>query len=302
MDRREFLKLLVASTAGLFASKEVGRFRKGLDAFASLEPDLVVAKGSIPSRVVEEAIEAFGGIKRFISRNDRVLIKPNIAWDRAPNLAANTNPEIVGTLVRLCVDAGAREVRVFDRTCNDPRRSYVSSGIAKAARDAGANVFYADEDKVQMRPINGNVLKSWPILTAALEVDKIINVPIAKVHSLSQLTLGMKNWFGIAGGSRSRFHQHIHNVIPEIASVVKPTLVVLDAIRIMESNGPTGGSVSYVKKLDTVIVGRDQVAVDAYGTTLFGLRPQDLGFVVNGYKMGLGQMHLDKLNIKKISV
>ncbi|MFH0838678.1 MAG: DUF362 domain-containing protein [Candidatus Omnitrophota bacterium] len=302
MDRREFIKMLLAGAAGLSALNVAGKFKTGLDALADFAPDLVVAKGSRAESVVEEAVNAFGGMKRFIARGDRVLIKPNIAWDRAPQFAATTNPALVGMLVRLCLEAGAKEVFVFDRTCNDPRRCYVTTEIGKASQDAGARLVYIDESKVKECPINGNVLKNWPVLTDVLETDKIINVPIAKVHGLSKLTLGMKNWFGAIGGNRSRLHQRTEYTIPEIASLFKPTLVVLDAIRILTQNGPLGGDESYVERRNTVVVGQDQVAVDAYGTTLFGLKPQDMGFIVNANKMGLGEMDLSKLTIKTLEV
>ncbi len=302
MNRRDFIRFLLTGTAGILASKEIGKFEKGLCAFADLAPDIVVAKGSSPDRIIKAAIESFGGIGRFISRGDTVLIKPNIAWDRTPNLAATTNPELVAGLVRLCFDAGAKEVRVLDRTCNDARRCYVSSGIAEAAKSAGARVSYANESKTEERKINGNVLNSWPVLIDALEVDKIINVPIAKVHGASGLTLGMKNWFGAVGGNRSRLHQNIHYSIPELSSLFKPALVVLDAIRILKKSGPAGGDESFVERLNTLVVGKDQVAVDAYGATLFGKKPEEFSFVINAHKMGLGEMDLEKLSIKRIAL
>lgn len=302
MNRREFIKSLLIGSLGMLGVDKENRFKFNLDALADLEPDLVVAKGPVPDRLIREAVSAFGGMRRFISRQDAVLIKPNIAWDRTPELAATTNPQLIASLVKLCLEAGAKEVRVFDRTCNDARRCYVSTGIAKAAKEAGAEVFYADESRTEERKINGNVLNSWPVLTDVLEVDKIINVPIAKVHGASGLTLGMKNWFGAVGGNRSRLHQNIHYSIPELSSLFKPTLVVLDAIRILKKSGPAGGDESFVERLNSVVIGRDQVAVDAYGTTLFGRKPEEFGFVVNAHKMGLGEMDLEGLNIKRIAL
>jgi uncharacterized protein (DUF362 family) len=183
---------------------------------------------------------------------------------------------------------------------NDPRRCYVQSGIAPAARAAGADVDYMDERKFKDTAINGGTLKSWPLYTDVLEADKVINVPIAKHHGLSQLTLSMKNWMGVMGGSRSQIHQKLDGSIVDISTRIKPALTILDAVRILTANGPQGGNLRDVKRLDTVIVGVDEVAVDAYGATLFGLKGSDLGWVKLGHAQGLGIMDLNKLKIKKI--
>lgn len=302
MKRSEFMKLLAAGTAGALFGENIIPFENKIKAWADSEPDLIIVKGSSPERMIVEAMNGYGGMKRFISRNDRVLVKPNIGFDRAPNLAATTNPGLIAAIVRLCIEAGAKEVRVLDRTANEPRRCYSTSGIAEAAKGAGAVVMYTKDEKVKECKINGNVLTRWPVLIDALEVDKIINVPIAKVHSLTGLTLGMKNWFGVIGGERAQLHQEIHQVIPELSSIFTPALVVLDATRILTRNGPTGGDESFVKRLDTIIVGQDQVAVDAYGATLFDRKPEEFGFIANGHKMGLGQMRLEALNIKTIAL
>ncbi len=148
----------------------------------------------------------------------------------------------------------------------------------------------------------GIALKSWPLYTEIIEADKIINIPIAKTHSLSTLTLGMKNWMGIMGGSRGRIHQRIEGSLVDVAMSIKPTLIVLDAVRVLTANGPQGGDLADVKQLNTVIAGTDQVAVDAFGATLFGMKGANIGCVVAGYKAGLGTMELSKLKIKKISV
>jgi uncharacterized protein (DUF362 family) len=185
---------------------------------------------------------------------------------------------------------------------SDARRCYKQSGIADAAGAAGAEVTYMDDRKYRDVRMNGLVLKSWPLYTDILEADKVINVPIAKDHSLSTLTLAMKNWMGVMGGWRSRIHQNIDESLVDLARAIKPTLTVLDAVRILTANGPTGGSLSDVKRLNLVAAGTDQVAVDSYGATLFGLKGSDLGYVRLGAKAGLGVMDLAKLKIKKIQV
>jgi uncharacterized protein (DUF362 family) len=300
MDRRKFLKLTALAGAGLAAPCGLGMFSDIAEAAA--RPDLVVAHGASPELIVKAALDAMGGIKSFISRGDVVVIKPNIGWDRLPEQAGNTNPEVVAAVVKLCFEAGAKKVRVFDRPVNDPRRCYVQSGIAPAAGALGANVDYVDERKFKDMDINGEALKSWPLYTEVFEADKVINIPIAKHHGLAKLTMSMKNWMGVMGGSRRQIHQRLDDSLVDLSRKIKPTLTILDAVRILTANGPQGGSLADVRKLDTVIVGVDQVAVDSYGATLFNMKGSDLGYVVRGSKLGLGQMDLNKLKIKKIRV
>ncbi len=278
----------------------------GLDVLAeaaeAARPDLAVAHGASPERIVKAALDAMGGIGKFISRGDVVVIKPNIGWDRTPEQAGNTNPEVVAAVVKLCFEAGAKKVRVFDRPVNDPRRCYVQSGIASAAGALGADVGYVDERKFRDMDIKGEALKSWPLYTEVFEADKVINIPIAKHHSLARLTLSMKNWMGVMGGQRRQIHQKLDESLVDLSMKIKPTLTILDAVRILTANGPQGGNLGDVKKLDTVVVGLDQVAIDSYGATLFGMKGSDLGYVRLGNKLGLGKMDLNRLKIKIIRV
>ena len=269
---------------------------------SSTRPDLVVAHGASPEKLVKEALDALGGIKKFISRGDIVVIKPNIGWDRTPEQAGNTNPEVVAAVVKLCFEAGARKVKVFDRPVNDPRRCYVQSGIAAAVSALGAEADYVDDRKFKDMAINGQALKSWPLYTDLFEADKVINIPIAKHHGLAKLTMSMKNWMGVMGGSRRQIHQKLDESLVDLSTKIKPTLTILDAVRILTANGPQGGSLADVKRLDTIIVGVDQVAIDSYGATLFGMKGSDLGYVTLGHQIGLGQMDLSKLHIKKLQV
>jgi uncharacterized protein (DUF362 family) len=265
-------------------------------------PDLVVAHGASPELIVKAALDAMGGIKSFISRGDIVVIKPNIGWDRTPEQAGNTNPEVVAAMVKLCFEAGAKKVKVFDRPVNDPRRCYVQSGIAPAVKALGADMEYVDDRRFKDMAINGQALKTWPLYADIFEADKVINIPIAKHHGLAKLTLSMKNWMGVMGGSRRQIHQKIDESLVDLSMKIKPVLTVLDAVRILTANGPQGGSLEDVKKLDTVIIGFDPVAIDSYGATLFGMKGSDLGYVTLGHKLGLGQMDLTKVKIKKINV
>jgi len=300
MDRRTFMKLAALTGAGLSMPQGLHRVAEAVE--SSTRPDLVVVHGASPEKIVKAALDALGGIKKFISRGDIVVIKPNIGWDRTPEQAGNTNPEVVAAVVKLCFEAGARKVKVFDRPVNDPRRCYVQSGIAPAVSALGAEADYVDDRKFKDMAINGQALKSWPLYTDIFEADKVINIPIAKHHGLAKLTMSMKNWMGVMGGSRRQIHQKLDESLVDLSLKIKPTLTILDAVRILTANGPQGGSLADVKKLDTIIVGVDQVAIDSYGATLFGMKGSDLGYVTLGHKMGLGQMDLSKLHIKKLQV
>jgi len=300
MDRRNFLKIAAITGAGLYMPGAVNKLIGNLE--ASNKTDLAVVTGPSPSEITRASINAIGGINKFISRGDIVVVKPNIAFDRLPEYAANTNPEVVAAIVKMCREAGARRVKVFDRTVNDPRRCYVQSGIAEAARAAGAEVSYVDERKFRDVDIKGIALRIWPIYSEILDADKVINVPIAKHHSLASLTMAMKNWMGVIGGSRRQLHQRIHESIADLAMSIKSTLTILDAVRILVANGPQGGSLEDVRKTDTVIASIDQVAVDSFGATLFGMKGSDLGYVRIADRRGLGTMDLSKLNIKRIKI
>jgi uncharacterized protein (DUF362 family) len=300
MNRREFLRLAAVGGFGISIPDALDALLNVAE--SSEDIGLVVAQGTSPSKITRAAIDAFGGMKKFISRDDIVVIKPNIAWDRLPEHAANTNPEVVAEVVRLCYKVGAKKVKVFDRTVNDPRRCYIQSGIADAARAAGADVSYIDERKFKDIKINGHALKIWPLYTEIFEADKIINIPIAKHHGLANITMAMKNWMGIMGGLRSQIHQRLDQSLADLATVIKPNLTVLDAVRILTANGPQGGNLGDVKRLDTVIVGVDQVAVDSFGATLFGKKGSDLGYVRIAAEAGLGTMDLSEINIKRIKV
>jgi uncharacterized protein (DUF362 family) len=301
MQRREFLKCSAIAGCGLFLGERLDLITP---AEAAERHDLVVARGAGKSAsfITKTAVDAFGGMKKFISRGDVVVIKPNIGWDRTPEQAANTNPEVVAAVVKLCFDAGAKKVKVFDRSVNDPRRCYKQSGIADAVSSLGAEVSFIDDRRFKDVSIKGQVLTSWPLYTDVLEADKIINIPIAKHHGLAKLTMSMKNWMGIMGGQRGRIHQKIGECLADICLVVKPALTVLDAVRVLTTNGPQGGSLTDVKRLDTVIVGIDQVGIDSYGATLFGMKGSDLLYVKAGAAAGLGVMDLSRLKIKKLNV
>lgn len=270
---------------------------------ASTLVDLAVIKGPDPAINTRKAVETLGGIQRFVRKGDVVVIKPNIGWDRTPEQAANTNPAVVAELVRMCREAGAKMVKVFDNTCNDARRCYENSGIAAAARSAGGIVFYTDDWRyLPGRFPAGSLMQDWPIFKDAVECDCFINVPIAKNHGLTGLTLSMKNLMGVCGGSRGKMHQQIDRKLTEVTAFIKPDLTVIDATRILMRHGPTGGNLSDVEERRTIIASADPVLADARAAMLFGIAPEDVGYVVAGAAAGLGSKDLKKARIKELTI
>jgi uncharacterized protein (DUF362 family) len=261
-------------------------------------PSMVVVTGGNPAQLTTTAVNAYGGINTFVARGDRVVLKPNVGWDRVPAQAANTNPELVQTVVELCFAAGAKEVIVTDVSCNDPRRCFKRSGIAKSAEAAGATVLLPEERKFRNYRLNGEALSVWPLYTPIVEADKIINLPIVKHHNLSRATMGMKNWYGILGGRRNQLHQNIDVSIADLATFMKPTFTILDAYRVLVSNGPQGGNLNDVELQKTVIAGTDPVAIDAYGASLLGLQADQVPYIKIGHERGLGNMNYSELNVE----
>jgi uncharacterized protein (DUF362 family) len=303
ITRREFIKDSIGASAFLSVSF-LGLPKVLGEVPAPTSPlDLAVISNGKPGIMVRKSIELLGGIKKFVSRGDIVVVKPNIGWDRNPEQAANTNPEVVAEIIKLCLEAGAKKVKIFDRSCNTASRCYKNSGIEKAAKEAGAEVTNTVESGfVWMRFPKGETLKSWVMYKPAMEADVLINVPIAKQHGLSRVTLGMKNLMGIMGQDRGEIHQNFDAKIADVANFVRPQLTILDAVRILTNNGPMGGSLKDVKNLNTIIAGTDIATMDAYGATLFNIEPEELPFIVNANKLGLGEINLEKLNIKKVSL
>lgn len=257
------------------------------------------AKAGEPRALVQKALETLGGISRFIHRQDVVVVKPNIAWDRTPEQAANTNPELVAEVVRQCWQAGAKRVVVTDVSCNEARRCFHRSGIEAAAKAEGAEVILPDPELFREVDLGGVVLKSWPVFTPFLEADKILNLPIAKHHLLTGATLGMKNWYGILGGQRNRLHQQIHQSLADLAGFMLPTLTIMDCYRVLLHNGPTGGNLEDVSLKKTVIAGTDPVALDAYvAKAYWNLDPEHLPYLQMAAGRGLGTFDFEKLSIK----
>jgi len=242
---------------------------------------------------------ALAGMGKFVGKGDKVVIKPNIGWDRTPEMAGCTNPEVVKTLVELVLEAGAKKAVVIDNTTNQAKRCYVRSGIQEAVKQAGGDMLFVDDYRVKKMALKGEWLKEWEVLLDVIESDKIINVPIAKHHSLCRLTLGGKNWLGATGGARNQFHQSLDKTIVDLAAFFKPQLTVLDAYRILVRNGPQGGRVSDTELRKMIIAGADPVAVDAMGASLFGVEPGELPYLGLCRERGLGEFDLKKARIEK---
>lgn len=302
MDRRAFIRQAMLYSAGV--SLSVPRFSISSTAAHVADPaELASVTGTDYPAVVRETLRLLGGIDRFVSSGSSVVVKPNIAWDRAPQYGATTHPLVVRAVVELALEAGAKEVKIFDHTCNEKRRCYINSGIAEVIESMGerrVKLEYIDNRKfVAVETSRGQSLETWEIYQDALTADCYINVPVAKHHGLSRLTLGLKNVMGTIGGNRGRLHHGLAQKLADLATVVRPTLTVIDATRILINNGPQGGRLEDVQQVDTVIASADPVAADAFATTLFGLRPEDIETTVAAYRMGLGQMDLKRIRVRE---
>jgi uncharacterized protein (DUF362 family) len=265
-------------------------------------PEMVVAQGDDPRALVQKALEGLGGVRRFIGRSDVVVIKPNIAWDRTPEQAANTNPLAVAEMVRQCLQAGAKKVIVTDVSCNDPRRCFQRSGIARAASAEGAEVVLPEEGLFRQVNLRGDVLGEWPVLEPFIAADKMINFPIAKSHSLTGVSLGMKNWYGILGGARNRLHQRIQESLADLADVMRPTLTLVDAYRVLIRNGPTGGSLADVLLKKTLVAATDPVALDAYvAKAYWNLDSSQLRYLKLAQDRGLGKLDFEKVRTEVLA-
>lgn len=302
ISRREFL--IRGATMGLaYAGLGLISTPNILEAVTEPAPsgtlDLAVAKGGDPASNTLKAIQALGGIERFVKKGYKVALKPNCLAANPPETASTTNPDVMETVVKMCLQAGAREVVVVS---HDPERSFQISGVMEACSRAGARVVAANSrDLYQSVPVlRGRLLQNVEIIKDVLDADVFINVPIAKHHGQTGLTLSMKNLMGI-NWNRAYFHQNgLDQAIADLNTVVKPQLVIMDANRILLTNGP--GGPGQTRDTQTVIAGTDQVAVDAYCTALFNRTPQEIRHIQYAYELGVGEMDLRNLNIQEISI
>ncbi|MGD0016692.1 MAG: DUF362 domain-containing protein [Verrucomicrobiia bacterium] len=307
MDRREFLKQVAVWSAGLTVAGPLFKVTQSMyaaEVTPAVMPTLALATGTDYEKLVAKVLGALGGMNKFVKAGAKVVVKPNIGWDRNPAQGANTHPQVVKALVKQALNAGASKVMVFDRPCNDSRRCYANSGIAEAVESIGDRrvvcEFIDDRKFVPVKIEKGVSITEWQFYKDALDADCYINVPVAKHHGLSQLTLGMKNVMGVIGGKRGEMHQSIGQRLADLNTVIRPKLTVIDATRILLRHGPQGGNLDDVKILDTLMASTDPVAADAYATTLFDLKPDAIESTRAAYRAGLGEMDLSKVRVLKV--
>jgi uncharacterized protein (DUF362 family) len=312
LSRRRFLKLagLTGAGAALAATGCTSTEPSQSEPAASApgpsgdQAYLAVIRGPDPAAITETAIAALGGIERFVKKGDDVIVKPNIAVNyNTFEYASTTNPTVVATIVRLCLGAGAKRVRVMDTPyTGDPETAYHTCGIYDAVVEAGGQMEVMSSVKYVKYDIpDGRDLDSWTIYGDIMEADVLIDVPIAKHHGSSRLTLGAKNLMGIIR-SPNQFHRNLHQRIADLNTIVRPSLTVVDAVRILTAHGPGGGNLDDVKKIDTVIASHDIITADAYATTLFGLTPDDIGYIRLGAEMGLGEVDWSKVKVEDLTL
>lgn len=305
-SRREFLRHSAVATSGLLLPGQMlwaapAETKMVITKWTGASPQTPAEFAQIASKLTEEAIKALGGMSRFVKRGDVVWVKPNIGWDRTPELGANTNPDVVATLVKLCFDAGAKVVKVGDNPCDLPQRAYAASGIAEAARKAGAQIVYLDRERFRDMDIKGERVRTLPVYPEIIESDVIINVPIAKHHVLATATLCMKNYMGVIE-NRRLFHQDIPTCLADITRFMRPNLCVLDCTRVMLAHGPKGGNIEDVEVRLTLAAGTDIVALDAFGAEMLRRKPEEIGSVVKGAQAGLGTMDYRSLQPREIAL
>jgi uncharacterized protein (DUF362 family) len=315
LTRRAFLARLVGMAAGVavlgpgcasaghILNQGSGQRRPSTDPTGD-QAYLSLVRGTDPAAITERAVAALGGIERFVLSGDNVVIKPNICVDyNPPEYAATTNPAVVATLVKLCLGAGAKGVTVMDMPFGGtPESAYQVSGIADAVKDAGGRMVIMNRAKFVKTDIpDGRSIQSWPIYGDILTADVVINVPIAKHHSLARLSLGLKNLLGVVE-SPNQIHSDLGRRIADLASIIRPTLTVVDAYRILMDHGPTGGSLNDVKQMNTIIATHDPVAADTRAAQMFGLGSNDVPFIEAAEQMGLGQTDLSGVRVEELSL
>lgn len=295
MKRRDFLKKSAAASSALC-------FPALFNLEGAAGDSLVVkVQGESPYEITKRAVKELGGMEKFISKKDIVMVKPNIAWNRSVEQAGNTNPEVVKAIVEMVLNAGAKKVIVMDHTTHKAASTYKRSGIEEAAKKAGAEVRHADENRLIVHDFKGKKLKRWPVFKDYMEVDKFINVPILKHHGSAALTIAMKNLFGVIGGNRGKLHRSMGENIADLAFGFKTHLTIVDAYRILLRNGPTGGRLSDVELKKTVIASTNIMEADVVAADLFGKPPSEVPSIQAAFARKMGSMDLTKINIKTVT-
>ncbi len=312
-SRRQFLKATVLASGAL----GLARYAVSQEAASSppAETEISIARWKPPTlepshddikrmavKLTEQAMANLGGMSRFVKRGDVVWIKPNIGFRTGPEQAANTNPDVVGTLVRLCLEAGAKQVKVGDNSCFGVRIAYASSGIVEPVKAAGGEIVYLDNCTPRDFDINGDRLAVWPLYAEIVESDLVINVPVLKQHALTKVSACMKNYMGVAAGTRYLWHKDLPTCLADLAGFMKPRLSVLDALRVITKGGPTGGDLSDVLLKGIVAAGTDPVALDAFGAEQLGLDPQESRMMAKCEARGIGKVAYRGLKMREVEV
>ena len=311
MNRKEFLKTIALagfSTAVCSASPFAVFAQQGKNA-AGQTVDLVAMLGGEPAPMFEKGIELLGGIEKFVSKGQKVTIKPNIGWDRTPEYAANTNPELIAALINACKDAGAKEIVVFDNTCDAWRKCYESSGIEAAAKKAGAVVMPGNEERYyrETKLAKGVALKSAKIHQSILDCDVWYNVPILKTHGGARMTVAMKNLMGIVWDRRAFHQQGLDQAIADIATIANPAcLNIVDAYRAMKANGPRGRDLNDVVQPKALFMSADPVAVDVAAIKFFNqyidMPTESVKYLALGKENGSGENDLEKAKVQRVKM
>jgi uncharacterized protein (DUF362 family) len=322
ISRRDFLKR-AGGTAAMIAGASVAGYalwqpehfvpgfedREGLTlpSFAvdpgKILPTLSVAHGHDYENTIRAAIDGLGGIGRFIRRGDVVVIKPNVAFDRPPALAATTHPETLRAIGRLVREAGAKEILLADNPINSPAGCFLKSGLRAVAEELNLQLMYPETNNFAPLQLDGEVLKHWTFFIEPFKrATRVIGLAPCKDHNLCHASMTMKNWYGLLGGRRNQFHQHIHSIVSDFALMMKPTFVVLDGMNVLMKNGPTGGRLSDVKKVGTIVAGTDMVMVDSYGyEKLLGRDVAELTYLHKAHARGLGNMNWKETRWKEVT-
>ena len=307
MKRRDFIvKSAGMGLAGALVPHFGGLTSVGLSAQDG-EYDLVAVRGGDAADMFDKAMEALGGMGKFVKPGQKVLVKPNIGWDAPPERAANTNPDLVARIIKSCKDAGASGVVVFDHTCDQWKGCYENSGIQDAVKEAGGEVVMAHEERY-FREVSlpmGVRMKKAKIHEAIVDCDVWINVPVLKNHGGAKMTICMKNYLGIVWDRRYMHSNDLQQCIADAATYEKrPVLNIVDAYRIMTQNGPKGRTTDDVQTPKTIFMSKDIVALDTAATQFFNqyktMTINDASHIVLAEKHRLGTTNLSSLNIKRI--
>jgi uncharacterized protein (DUF362 family) len=307
MKRRDFFKKSFGAGLAAGAAMSFGGYEKLWPVSSRAAAyDMIAVMGGKPDSMFDIGIQELGGIGAFVTKGQKVVVKPNMGWDVRPEFGGNTNPLLVKRIVEHCFKAGAREVYVFDHTCDNWVNCYKNSGIEKMAKDAGAKVVPGNSESYyhEISIPRGKVLKSAKVHQLLLETDVLINVPVLKDHSSTRMTGCLKNMMGIVWDRAFWHKNNLEQCIADYATYVKkPVLNIVDCYNVMIKNGPRGVSKEDVVNMQSLIISTDWVSADSAAAKMMGItNPADIGHIAIAHSMGIGNMNLESLNIKRIKM